>query len=317
MLGGHHAGRGWRGGGGVCAARGGFRRAAAAAGCSCSAASVGDVPRCAGRILCLQTLRRILLTHRALAPPACLPARSFDLAFACSPSLPPSLPLCVFLARSLPRFRPPQLSSSSLPPPRHPRPRTLVRSRARSTVLLVTQLRGRAQGRVLAPAFGLAQGHALAPAIGGHRSSTPCDNAVTAFHRDSYVAAPGSESGLPTPPAALEAVTGKIRTAVAAFLGKIFALLAAALVIGSTSFPQVSYASTILDAKWTSLPSVVSWNSPPTHSARGGDVPEVMAENSNLKSSAEHATYVHHDSVSDPGADAPDAAGYRVPVIAK
>ena len=80
--------------------------------------------------------------------------------------------------------------------------------------------------------------------------------------------------------------------------------------IGSTSFPQVSYASTILDAKWTSLPSVVSWNSPPAHSARGGDVPEVMAENS-------HATYVHHDSVSDPGADAPDAAGYRVPVIAK
>ena len=115
----------------------------------------------------------------------------------------------------------------------------------------------------------------------------------------------------------MEAVTGKIRTAVAAFLGKIFALLAAALVIGSTSFPQVSYASTILDAKWTSLPSVVSWNSPPTHSARGGDVPEVMAENSNLESTAEHATYVHHDSVSDPGADAPDAAGYRVPVIAK
>jgi hypothetical protein len=62
---------------------------------------------------------------------------------------------------------------------------------------------------------------------------------------------------------------GKIRAAVAAFLGQLLALLAA-LMIG-VSFPQVSHASLKVSdvqarVEWAQLPSVVSWNSPPTRS---------------------------------------------------
>ncbi len=60
-----------------------------------------------------------------------------------------------------------------------------------------------------------------------------------------------------------------IRTSVAVFLGKLFALLTALVI--SLSFPQVSHASIdVADIKsrveWAQLPSVVSWNSPPRHS---------------------------------------------------
>ena len=103
---------------------------------------------------------------------------------------------------------------------------------------------------------GLARAPVSESAFVGQRSSKPHD-----VHLDSSAA---SSRQPPT-----SAAVRNIRTAVAAFLGKLFALLTA-LVIG-VSFPQVSHASIdVADVKsrveWAQLPSVVSWNSPPTHS---------------------------------------------------
>jgi len=113
---------------------------------------------------------------------------------------------------------------------------------------------------------GLAREPVLESAFVGQRSSTPHD-----VHLDSSAA---SSRQPPT-----SAAVRNIRTAVAAFLGKLFALLTA-LVIG-VSFPQVSHASIdVADVKsrveWAQLPSVVSWNSPPTHSQSVGAVLESM-----------------------------------------
>ena len=92
----------------------------------------------------------------------------------------------------------------------------------------------------------------------------------------------------PTTPA----VVSNIRAVVAAFLGQLLALLAA-LVIG-VSFPQVSHASQkVADVQarveWAQLPSVVSWNSPPTRSTVSAHVAalECMAKSNDPECTAE------------------------------